>query len=49
MPIVIRKLPNKDKYRVYNKTTGTVYAKQTTKEKAERQKRLLELLEKKRK
>ena len=45
MPIVIRKLPNKDLYRVYNKETGEVHSKATTKKKAEAQKRLLDKID----
>lgn len=45
MPYKIRKLPNKNRYRVYNARTGEVHAYNTTKKKAERQKRLLEALE----
>ena len=39
MPVRIRKLPKKNKYRVYD--GDKVVAKETTKENAERQKRLL--------
>lgn len=39
MPVTMRKLPHKNKYRVYDK--GKVVAKATTKEKAEKQVRLL--------
>jgi len=39
MPIKIRKLPNKNKYRVYD--GDRVVARETTKEKAEAQSRLL--------
>lgn len=41
MPYKIRKLPNKDLYRVYNTQTGHVHAKGTTLEKAKRMIRLL--------
>lgn len=41
MPYVIRKLPNKDLYRVYNKDTKNIKAKGTTLEKAEKMVRLL--------
>jgi hypothetical protein len=41
MPFVIRKLPRLPFYRVMNKNTGKVYAKRSTKEKAEAQVRLL--------
>ena len=37
----MRKLPRLPFYRVMNKNTGKVYAKKTTKEKAEAQVRLL--------
>ena len=46
MPIAIRKLPNKDLYKVYNKITGEIHSKATTKEKAEAQKRLLDNFDK---
>ncbi len=39
MPVRIRKLPNKNKWRVYN--GKDIVAKGTTKEKAEKQARLL--------
>lgn len=42
MPIVIRKVRNQDCWRVFNKDTGEVHAKCTTKEKAEAQKRLID-------
>lgn len=45
MPYVLRKLPNKDLYKVFNKETGTVYSSGTTKEKAQKQIRLLYMLE----
>lgn len=41
MPIVVRKLKNKNLYSVKNQITGQVHAKGTTKLKAEAQKRLL--------
>lgn len=41
MPYKIRKLPNKNKYRVYNVETKEVFAKGTTKDKAEKQVRYL--------
>lgn len=41
MPFVMRKLPGKDEYKVYNKETKKVYSKNTSKEKAEAQLRLL--------
>ena len=43
MPVTIRKLPNKNKWRVYNK--GKIVAKATTKTKAEKQARLLRGIE----
>ena len=46
MPIVIRKLPNKDLYKVFNKITKEIYSKGTTLEKAKAQKRLLDNFEK---
>ena len=42
MPIVIRKVRNKECWRVFNKDTGEVHANCTTKAKAEAQKRLLD-------
>ena len=47
MPYEIRKLPDKEKWRVYNKDTGKVFSKATTKSKAEAQMRLLYMLERK--
>jgi len=47
MPISMRKLPNQELYRVYNKATKKVHAKGTTKEKATRQMRLLNMLDRK--
>lgn len=47
MPYEIRKLPNKNQWRVYNKDTGKVFSKATTKAKAEGQMRLLYMLERK--
>lgn len=41
MPFKIRKLPNKELYRVYNADTGDVLAKGTSRKKAEAQLRLL--------
>lgn len=49
MPYAIRKLPNKDLYRVRNKETGKIYAYGTTKDKAEKQVRLLYLREREKK
>lgn len=48
MPNAIRKLPNRNLYRVYNRTTKRVHAKATTKEKATRQMWLLNRLEQQR-
>lgn len=42
MPIVIRKMRNKECWKVFNKDTGEVHAKCTTKAKAEAQKRLID-------
>lgn len=41
MPYKMRKLPNKNKYRVYNEKTGEIYAYETTEEKAKKQLRVL--------
>lgn len=49
MPFVMRKLPNKNLYRVYNKDTKKVYSRATTKEKAQKQIKLLYLIERTRK
>lgn len=43
MPYEIR--PNGSEFEVVNKNTGKVHAKHTTKEKAEKQVRLLEMVE----
>ena len=48
MPNVMRKLPNRDLYRVYNKATKRVHAKATTKQKAIKQMWLLNRLEQQR-
>jgi hypothetical protein len=45
MPIVIRKIRNKDLYSVKNKKTGVIHSKGTTQAKAKAQKRLLDSLE----
>lgn len=45
MPYTIRKIPNKMCYRVYNKRTKRVFAKCTSKKKANKQLRLLRALE----
>jgi hypothetical protein len=47
MPYKIRKLPNKNKYRVYNSDTGVIHAHSTTLENAKSQLRLLYMIEKK--
>ena len=44
MPYNLRKLPNKNKYRVVNSDTGRVFAKATSKVKAERQIRYLQMV-----
>lgn len=41
MPVKVRKLPLKKLYKVYNPLTKKVYAKGTTKKKAETMKRIL--------
>ena len=45
MPYVIRKVRNKDGYKVYNKETKKVYAKCTSHENAVKQVRLLNAIE----
>jgi hypothetical protein len=47
MPIKIRKMPNKQCWRVYNAETGQIHSYCTTLAKAKAQKRLLDSLEKK--
>ena len=47
MPIVIRKVRNQECWKVFNKDTGEIHAKCTTKAKAEAQKRLLDEYDKK--
>lgn len=47
MPFKMRKLPNKNRYRVYNPETGRVYSYSTTLEKAKAQIRFLYMNEKK--
>jgi len=42
MPYKMRKLPNQNRYRVYNSRTGEIHAYRTTKKKAMNQIRLLE-------
>lgn len=44
MPYKILKVRNKNCYKVVNKDTGHIHARCTTKDKAERQKRLLDRL-----
>lgn len=44
MPISIRKLPNQDLYKVYNKDTKEVFSYGTTLEKAQAQLRFLYML-----
>ncbi len=45
MPFKIRKLPNQSMYRVYNADTGHIYAARTTRANAEKQVRLLHMVE----
>lgn len=47
MPYGIRKLPNKNLYRVYNRETDEIYAKATKRGNAEKQIRLLNMIESK--
>jgi hypothetical protein len=47
MPLIIRKLPNKDLYKVYNKDTKKIYSSATTLENAKRQVALLKDIENK--
>ena len=47
MPIKIIKIKNKNLYKVVNTQTGFQHSKGTTKDKAESQKRLLDMFEKK--
>jgi hypothetical protein len=47
MPFGIRKLPNKDLYKVFNKETKEVYSKGSTLENAKKQVRLLYMIENK--
>jgi hypothetical protein len=49
MPYAIRKVRNQPCYKVYNKTTKKIYAKCTTRERAEGQVRLLRGIENNRK
>jgi hypothetical protein len=48
MPFRIRKLPNQNKYRVYNPITGKIYAERATRKNAEAQVKLLYLIERRR-
>jgi hypothetical protein len=45
MPYVLRKMPNQDCYRVYNRKTKRVFAKCSTLERAKKQIRLLNAIE----
>lgn len=45
MPYVIRKLPNKSCYKVFNKKTKRVSSKCTSKKRAKKQVRLLKAIE----
>jgi|LauGreDrversion4_2_1035121.scaffolds.fasta_scaffold25237_2 hypothetical protein len=45
MPFVMKNIPHTYKWRVMNKETGKVFAKGTTRKKAERQIRLLYMME----
>ena len=45
MPYTIRKLPNKDLYRVYNTTSKEIKAKGTTLDKAKKMVRLLNAID----
>jgi hypothetical protein len=47
MPIIIRKLPNKDLYKVYNKDTKKIYSSATTLDNAKKQVALLKDIENK--
>ena len=47
MPLKIRKLPNKELYKVTNSITGKVYAHGTTKANAKKVVRVINSLEKK--
>jgi hypothetical protein len=49
MPVKIRKLPLKNRYKVYDPKTGRTHAKGTTLTKAKAQKRLLDQIAKKKK
>jgi hypothetical protein len=45
MPYAIRKLPNKNQYKVYNKSNGYIHAKHSTLANAQSQMRLLNAIE----
>lgn len=45
MPYAIRKLPNQDAYKVYNKKTKVVHSKHTTLAKAKKQVILLNMID----
>ena len=45
MPYKIRKLPNQNSYKVYNANTGKVYSKSSTLDNANKQIRLLHMIE----
>ena len=45
MPFIIRKLPNKQYYKVSNKITGAVHSKATTLDNAKKQVRLLYMID----
>lgn len=47
MPFKIRKLPNKELYKVYNAVTKAVHSQGTTLENAKKQVRLLHMIENK--
>lgn len=47
MPFQVRKLPNKDLYKVYNTNTKEVYSKGSTYDNALKQVKLLHMLENK--
>lgn len=45
MPIAVRKMPNLNCYRVYNKDTKVIHSKCTTLDKAKKQQRLLNAID----
>jgi hypothetical protein len=49
MPVKVRKLPNKNRYKVYDPKTGRIHAKSTSFAKATAQKRLLDRIAKSKK